>query len=137
MTLHERFWAKAEVRPDGCWDWTGYRSENGYGRSWDTDLRKVTYAHRVAYRIAIGPIENGKHIDHLCRNRSCVNPAHLEAVSQRENTLRGAAPQIVAHIAGVCIRGHVASDNALRRTSGPRSGDVVYCRACRRAERAA
>jgi hypothetical protein len=63
-------------------------------------------AHRIAYELFIGPIPNGLHIDHLCRNRGCVNPVHLEPVTQQENMLRGYAPSAVSHRANRCHRGH-------------------------------
>ena len=75
---------------DGCWEWLGAKGRGGYG------LVKVNgrmrSAHRVLYECFIGPIAEGLQIDHLCRNKSCVKPAHLEAVTPRENTLRALRP---------------------------------------------
>jgi hypothetical protein len=82
-TVEERFWVKVDQSGD-CWMWTGCIDRYGYGK-----LRGASSAHRLAYEIAVGPIPSGLVIDHICRVRSCVNPAHLEAVSMRENTLRG------------------------------------------------
>lgn len=83
----EKFWQK--VDKDGgapCWIWTGALNGNGYGR-----LRRNSfnlYPHRVAYEYEVGPIPEGFQIDHLCGVRACVNPDHLEAVSQYENNRR-------------------------------------------------
>jgi hypothetical protein len=85
--LLDRFVDKIEIRPDGCWGWMAARKDNGYG-SFGT-ARQTWYAHRFAYEWLVGPIPEGLEIDHLCRVRECVNPAHLEAVTHRENIRRG------------------------------------------------
>lgn len=71
-----------------CWVWQGGLS-NGYGIQWDAAARTTVKAHRRMYELHVGPIPKGLQIDHLCRNRACVNPAHLEPVTNRENTVRG------------------------------------------------
>jgi hypothetical protein len=85
-TLAERLEDFTDNTGPGCWEWTG-ALRNGYGVLGDG--AKVLYAHRVAYELAHGPIPAGKVIDHLCVNRSCVRPAHMDVVTRGENNRRG------------------------------------------------
>lgn len=70
-----------------CWNWTGARNSKGYGFVYRNGQRLM--AHQAAYMEWVGPIPEGMTLDHLCRNTSCCNPLHLEAVTMRENLLRG------------------------------------------------
>lgn len=82
-----RFWAKVDQHgPDECWPWIPRLMETGYGRVWWNG--KSESAHRIAYLLGKGPIPDGLHVDHLCGNRACQNPAHLEAVMSGENNKR-------------------------------------------------
>lgn len=91
----ERLLSKVGATDDnGCWGWTGYRNRLGYGvfsllNPPTASLRKNALAHRFVYETLVGPIPDGLVLDHLCRNRACVNPAHLEPVSGGENVRRG------------------------------------------------
>jgi hypothetical protein len=98
-TLEERFWLKVSrdgplpsLRPElgPCWLWTASLDTKGYGQL-NAGRRGagMVRAHRVAYELAYGALPAGRELDHLCRRRSCVNPAHLEAVSRAENMRRG------------------------------------------------
>jgi len=69
--------------PSGCWQWNGAKQPTGYGQMWNGE--RPEQAHRIAYRLFVGPIPDGYEVDHLCRNRSCINPAHLRIVTHREN----------------------------------------------------
>ena len=75
---------------NGCWEWTAAKTSEGYGAIGKGSREEGTVlAHRVMYEALVGPIPNGLVIDHLCRNRGCVNPTHMEPVTTRENILRG------------------------------------------------
>ena len=139
MTTHDvsmvsRFWAKVD-KTGPCWRWTACTNGNGYGV-----LRGhagMVSAHRFAYELIVGPIPEGLSIDHLCRNRGCVNPDHLEPVTHRVNVLRGVAASAVNARKTECTRGHPLSGaNLYVNPRGERQ-----CRACdnarRRARRAA
>lgn len=124
----ERFEAKYVVRSDGCWMWTAATNGNGYGKFMAADGRQV-YAHRFAYEQAYGPIPEGLVIDHLCRNHGCVNPAHLDAVTHRQNLLRGEGPTAQKAAQRHCVNGHEFTlANTYRR---PDNG-VRACLLCRR-----
>lgn len=131
--LAERFDAKVFRSPDGCWLWTGFVDKAGYARlragGRDTP---VLYAHRYSYERFVGPVPQGLLLDHLCRTRHCVNPAHLEAVTQRENVMRGAAPMVAVSLSGKCARGH---ERIPENTQYKRDGRVAFCKICRRERR--
>ena len=82
----EKFETKFKIVESGCWEWQ-YGTQFGYGVARHNN--KKMPSHRVSYELYVGEIPAGLHIDHLCRNKLCVNPEHLEAVTQLENTLRG------------------------------------------------
>lgn len=84
--LPDRIRSKIAPAADGCWLWVAGRTGSGYGAV--KVNKRQTLAHRTVYQLLVGPIPDGLEIDHLCRVRHCVNPAHLEPVPHRENTLR-------------------------------------------------
>lgn len=129
-----RFWAQVDLsgptpehRPElgPCWQWTGGISSHGYGLL-SVNGRSV-HAHSWAYRRFIGPLPKGIEPDHLCRNRACVRfVGHLEAVTHRENTLRGEAPSARNARKTHCPRGHPYDDqNTYRHKRGGR-----VCKTC-------
>lgn len=130
--LEDRFWEKVDRRGDDeCWPWMAYTSQNGYGRI--GDCNSMLYAHRVSYELLVGPIPEGLVIDHLCKTKQCVNPAHMEPVSRAENTRRNDAPMHILRRANRCARGHDLLVTGYVRPDG--KGRV--CRTCQKMREAA
>lgn len=126
----ENFWAnvaKCDGSEDSCWLWIGASPNGRYGQVVLGGRRQL--AHRVAYELVKGPIPDGLTIDHLCRMPRCVNPAHLEAVTFKENVLRGEGVGAKAARQTHCVNGHPFAGTNLRmdRTTGQR-----ICVTCRR-----
>ena len=114
-----------EWKEEACWEWTGAKVF-GYGQV--SIAGKAVRAHRYAYERFVGPIPEGLQLDHLCRNPGCVNPDHLEAVTGRENYLRGVGATAQNAVKTLCLRGHALAGENLIRTKAGRE-----CRECRRA----
>lgn len=128
MTLRERLESKIIRIPEsGCWIWMGTLTREGYAKI--SVKCRCDLGHRVSYREFKGPIPEGLHLDHLCRVRCCINPAHLEVVTPRENNMRGSGFGAKNAKKTHCPQGH------------PLSGDNLYvppvrqrvCRECVRA----
>lgn len=133
----QRFWSKVDKgAPDECWRWRDPDPRDGYGKFWTET--KHWRAHRFAYEQLVGPIPDGMTLDHTCHDittcaggsscphRACVNPAHLEPVTDTENLRRGLSPFVINARKTHCIRGHeFTPENTYTTPSGTR-----HCRAC-------
>lgn len=115
----ERFWNKVDVpeQVSCCWEWNTW-SDHGYGIFRLNNKRHR--AHRIAYTLLMGPIPDGLQLDHLCRNRGCVNPEHVEPVTLRENVLRGYGTTALHRRKTHCARGHEFTPENTRPHRGGR-----------------
>lgn len=129
MRLPDRLTLLQREHGEGCWPWPGVRDKDGYCyASWEG---KSTYAHIAAYRALVGPIPAGLTIDHLCRVRQCINPAHMEPVTMRVNILRGTSPSAKNAIKTHCKHGHAFTEE---NTGAQRSHGQIAGRCCRRCQ---
>lgn len=135
--LTDEFLSRVTVEASGRW---GFRGHEMGGKGPGTRYKALSfrgqrhYARRLSYEIHKGPIPEGLQIDHLCRNRECCNPEHLEVVTSLENSLRGEHPTFVAHRTATCLRGHpLVGHNLVDHTKHPgaKSGQYRAGRACR------
>lgn len=129
VDLSYRFFIIGRVKrvQSGCWEWQGNITPNGYGAWYGLKgPYEERLAHRISYRAFTGPIPAGLQIDHLCRNRCCVNPAHLEAVTRKVNILRGESSSAQNARKTHCPKGHpYEQGNIYRLAQGTR-----ICRQC-------
>lgn len=126
--FEDRVEARIWVKP-GCWEWLGAELPSGYARfnhRCDDGVWRPRPAHRVIYELFIAPVPTGMVLDHLCRNRRCVNPGHLEPVTNRENILRGTGFAARHARKTRCPRGHEYTEE---NTYVDRGG-MRHCRAC-------
>lgn len=145
IRFRRQFWKYVKTSMNGCWEWQGYVTEAGYGavkHYQGVNKNQYRSAHRVAFELTFGPVADGLVLDHLCENKTCVNPAHLEAVTHKTNLLRSSRTQ--AHInknKTHCVRGHpLTGANVYQTPRGSRQCvpcRVVYKRAWRRCNEAA
>lgn len=131
--LEDRLWPRVEVLDNGCWVWTGALLAGpggGYGLIRAEPGKPMRLVHVVVYERLVGLVPAGLELDHLCRNRACCNPAHLEPVVKRTNILRGVGPAAVNARKTACIRGH-AFDRGNTIVERRRDGRLRRrCRSC-------
>lgn len=129
--LPPRFWSYVEASEDGCWRWTGPRTSTGYGRWHENRVRHQ--AHRHAYQNLVADVQMPMVCDHLCYVRECVNPAHIEIVTNQENVLRGVTrwkAMTGGRFGTHCRRGHeLTEENTYHHSKTGRR----ECRICRAA----
>ncbi len=119
------------LAPNDCWNWTGYIRKNGYGQLRVRGDKLPWLAHRYVYSQLVGPLVEGHDLDHLCRNKACVNPKHLEQVTHRENCLRGDSFAAVQARKTHCMRGHeFTPENTWRQPS--KQGKGRACKICQK-----
>lgn len=124
VTQDVRLWRDTEVTVDGCWT-RKVNTAQGYSKlNWDG---REQLAHRVTYTLAYGSIREGLVLDHLCRNRACIRPDHLEAVTDRTNILRGVSQGARSVATNRCARGHEFTPENTRMR-----GEYRVCRTCHR-----
>lgn len=121
--LKEKFMRTISINEKGCWEWTAGKTSKGYGAMYVSGIQFST--HRISYMMSVGEIPKGLDLDHLCRNRVCCNPSHLEAVTRQINLLRGLT-LVAANAAKThCPKGHEYNEqNTITRRGGRE------CRAC-------
>ena len=127
MTISERFRGKVDKhgpivvsKLGRCWVWTGSRGTGRYGQFRLSNPRRLVYAHRFAYELAVGAIQGDLEVVHACRNHACVNPGHLEQVDTTTRVLRGEAPSAQQARQEACRNGHpLVGKNVYTRPSSP------------------
>jgi len=129
ITNEEKFWGMVK-KTDSCWIWTGTQTKDGYGRFWQKAKKKLV--HRISFESLKNIIPKGLEIDHLCRNRICVNPDHMECVTHAENMKRSHPNNSQkTH----CPQGHPYDEKNTKIVIGGNGNKWRHCRICGRIER--
>lgn len=129
--MGDRFWAKVN-KTDTCWIWTGCDDGKGYGKFKVNKVMKR--AHRVAWLLTHGSVDDSLELDHICRNRRCVNPAHLNPVSHRENSLLSNSACALNARKTHCKYGHEFTDANTNKYVNKNGNQSRRCKQCHRNE---
>ena len=127
MTIKQKIEDNITIDSNECWIWLRFKDRDGYGRIKVNGKRQAI--HRLSYETYVGPIPEGLQLDHLCRVRHCINPDHLEPVTNAENSRRGNTGKVNNHqaIKTHCPQGHEYNEENTYRWKNQRC-----CRTCRR-----
>lgn len=127
-------WSRVNKRAGGgCWEWEGCVVSTGYGTM---PVRGKTYrVHRLAWLLTYGSLTPGLVIDHLCRNKLCCNPSHMEEVTPRENVLRGIGPTATNKRKTHCLRGHELTSENCYPFPDEKRAHYRECKQCRKIRR--
>ncbi len=132
MSTIERFLKKIKILDNGCWEWVASKNPNGYGQFGANGTHPIS-SHRFIYEYYHGSICPDLTIDHLCRNRACVNVNHLEQVTMKVNVLRGNTITAINSRKTHCIHGHeFTPENTYIRKEGKRNCKACTLESCRR-----
>lgn len=125
----KRFWSRVDKTESGCWEWTAGKLASGYGSFRSANRAHVS--HKFAWELLRGPVPEGLDLDHLCRNRACCNPDHLEPVTRQENLRRGWGARLKNGMTTQCIHGHeYTPENTYVNPRGQ-----WKCRTCRKVQK--
>jgi HNH endonuclease len=129
----DRFWSKVNRTPEGCWTWLASFTGQGYGKFWTG--RTLIGAHVLAWELVNRrEVPAGCELDHLCRNRGCLNPWHLEPVVPCENKRRGCSPAGINSQKTHCLNGHEFTQENTSLINRKRDGRKIRrCKTCNRA----
>lgn len=128
MRIKDNFSKAYDIDKDtGCWNWNRSLLQNGYGQVWDGE-RRVT-AHSLSYRIYVGDIVDNNVVDHICRNRKCVNPKHLRQITSAKNVLIGEGVTALNARKTHCVNGHEFTEKNTYIVKKRNNGR--YCKQCR------
>lgn len=128
-SMPSRFWSRVSVSDDGCWLWSGALGRDGYGK-FSMGPGGCIPVHRAVLLMIGISIPRDLVVDHICRVRNCVNPAHLQIVDRRENALSGVGPSAINAARTKCKRGHDLSGDNVRPRRGRNGRTWRACKAC-------